>query len=211
MTFASSIFLAVATVFSVLNWVAVGRKNSILEYVSKPASTVAFLFVLATVDVVHDAPWGWRIAAFVFCLFGDVFLMLPRDAFIPGLASFAIAQMLFAISFATGETSGGRALVGFLIVLPIAVLLARRIIRALRRTGSVELVPPVAVYMVVISAMTIAAIAEGSPVAIAGAAIFMMSDSLIAETRFVKARAWHSVGIMVTYHVALAGLALGVL
>ena len=211
MTFASSIFLAVATVFSVLNWVAVGRKNSILEYVSKPASTVAFLFVLATVDVVHDAPWGWRIAAFVFCLFGDVFLMLPRDAFIPGLASFAIAQMLFAISFATGETSGGRALVGFLIVLPIAALLARRFIRAIRRTGSVDLVPPVAVYMVVISAMTIAAIAEGSPVAIVGAAIFMVSDSLIAETRFVNARAWHSVGIMVTYHVALAGLALGVL
>ena len=211
MTFASSIFFAVATVFSVLNWVAVGRKNSVLEYVSKPASTVAFLFVLATVDVVHDAPWGWRIAAFVFCLLGDVFLMLPRDAFVPGLASFAIAQMLFAISFTTGETSGGRALVGFLIVLPIAALLARRFIRAIRTTGPVELVAPVAVYMVVISGMTIAAIAEGSPVAIAGAAIFMMSDSLIAETRFVKARAWHPVGIMATYHVALAGLALGVL
>jgi len=210
-TFASSIFLAVATVFSVLNWVAVGRKNSILEYVSKPASTVAFLLVLATVDVVHDAPWGWRIAAFVFCLFGDVFLMLPRDAFIPGLASFAIAQMLYAISFATGETSGGRAMVGFLVVLPIAAFLARRFIHAIRRTGSVDLIAPVTVYMVVISAMTIAAIAEGSPVAIAGAAIFMMSDSLIAETRFVKARAWHAVGIMVTYHVALAGLALGVL
>jgi uncharacterized membrane protein YhhN len=210
-TFASSIFFAVATVFSVLNWVAVGRKNSVLEYVSKPASTVAFLFVLATVDVVHDAPWGWRIAAFVFCLLGDVFLMLPRDAFVPGLASFAIAQMLFAISFTTGETSGGRALVGFLIVLPIAALLARRFIRAIRITGPVELVAPVAVYMVVISGMTIAAIAEGSPVAIAGAAIFMMSDSLIAETRFVKARAWHPVGIMATYHVALAGLALGVL
>ena len=153
---------------------------------------MAFLFVLATVDVVHDAPWGWRIAAFVFCFLGDVFLMLPRDAFVPGLASFAIAQMLFAISFATGETNGGRALVGFLIVLPIAALLARRFIRAIRITGPVELVAPVAVYMLVISAMTIAAIAEGSPIAIAGAAIFMMSDSLIAETRFVKAREWHS-------------------
>ena len=211
MTFASSIFLAVATAFSVLNWVAVGRKNSILEYVSKPASTVAFLFVLATVDVVHDAPWGWRIAAFVFCLLGDVFLMLPRDAFIPGLASFAVAQMLFTISFATGETSGGRTAFGFLIVLPVAGLLARRFIRAIRITGPVELVAPVVVYMLVIAAMTIAAIAEGSPVAIAGAAIFMVSDSLIAETRFVKARAWHSVGIMVTYHAALAGLALGIL
>jgi ElaB/YqjD/DUF883 family membrane-anchored ribosome-binding protein len=39
----------------------------------------------------------------------------------------------------------------------------------------------------------------------------MVSDALIAETRFVKARPWHSVGIMVTYHLALAGLVLGLL
>ena len=65
--------------------------------------------------------------------------------------------------------------------------------------------------MVVISAMAVGAIGGGNEVAIAGALIFMASDSLIAETRFVKERAWHSVGIMVTYHLALAGLALSIL
>ena len=211
MILASFLFLAVAAVFSILNWIAVGRKNTILEYISKPASTVAFLLVLVTVDVVHDASWQWRVAAFVFCFFGNVFLMLPRDAFIPGLASFAIAQVLFTVSFATGETTTGRTIVGLLIAVPAAALLGRRFVGAIRTAGHPELVVPVAVYMVVISAMAVGAIAEGSPVAIAGALIFMVSDSLIAETRFVKERSWHSVGIMVTYHLALAGLALGVL
>jgi len=39
----------------------------------------------------------------------------------------------------------------------------------------------------------------------------MLSDALIAETRFVKARPWQPVGIMVTYHLALTGLVLGLL
>jgi hypothetical protein len=48
-------------------------------------------------------------------------------------------------------------------------------------------------------------------IGIAGAIFFMLSDALIAEHRFVKERSWQPVGIMVTYHVALAGLALGLL
>jgi hypothetical protein len=57
--------------------------------------------------------------------------------------------------------------------------------------------------------MAVSAIAGGTVIGIAGAAFFLLSDALIAEQRFVKERAWQPVGIMVTYHVALAGLALG--
>jgi hypothetical protein len=53
--------------------------------------------------------------------------------------------------------------------------------------------------------------AGGTALGIVGALFFMLSDSLIAEHRFVKERAWQPVGIMVTYHLALAGLALGLL
>lgn len=196
---------------SLLNWFAVGKKNAILEYISKPTATIAFLLTVATTEVVHDAPWGWRIAAFAFCMAGDVFLMLPKDAFIPGLASFAVAQILFTVSFAMGETTAIRLILGLVVAVPLAALLARRFVTAIRASGHAELVAPVCVYMVVISAMAVGAIGSGNVVAIAGALIFMASDSLIAETRFVKERAWHSVGIMVTYHVALAGLALSLL
>ena len=71
------------------------------------------------------------------------------------------------------------------------------------------MVAPVVVYMVVISAMAVTAVGAGSPLAIAGAVLFMASDALIAESRFVRERAWHPVTIMVTYHLALTGLVLG--
>lgn len=211
MSQASAAFLVIAVAMSLLNWWAVGKKNATFEYISKPVATISFLLTVALFDVVHDAPWGWRIAAFAFCLAGDVFLMLPKDAFIPGLASFAVAQILFTVSFATGETTAIRLILGLVVAVPLAALLARRFVSAIRASGHAELVAPVCVYMVVISAMAVGAIGSGNAVAIAGALIFMGSDSLIAETRFVKERAWHSVGIMVTYHVALAGLALSVL
>lgn len=137
--------------------------------------------------------------------------MLPRDAFIPGLASFAIAQILFTVSFATGEFSGLRLIVGVAIALPVLAFLVRRFVGAIKTSGHGELVVPVVVYMVVISAMVVSSIAAGSAVAMAGAVLFMVSDSVIAESRFVRERPSHGVGIMVTYHAALAGLVLGLL
>ena len=210
MTQASVNLLVIAAAMSLINWFAVGKKNALLEYISKPAATIAFLITAAMFDVVHDASWGWRLAAFAFCLAGDVFLMLPKDAFIPGLASFAVAQILFTVSFATGETTASRVFIGLIVAIPLAALLARRFVTAIRASGHAQLVAPVCVYMVVISAMAVGAIGSGNALAITGALIFMASDSLIAETRFVKERAWHSVGIMVTYHLALACLALSI-
>lgn len=208
MTTTPTVLLLIAAVLSALNWVAVGRGDKRLEYVTKPAATLAFLAVAATLDVPHDASWAWRLGALVLCIAGDVFLMLPKDAFVPGLASFAVAQVLFTVSFASGETRGPRVIAGLALAVPVAVVLARRFVTAITSSGHGELVVPVIAYMAVISAMAVGAVASGSAVAIAGAAIFLASDSLIAETRFVRARAWHGVGIMVTYHLALAGLAL---
>lgn len=203
--------LVAAVLLAVLDWVAVARGSELLEYVSKPATTVALVALAATLDVDHGASWGWRVAALVFCVLGDVFLMLPRDAFVPGLASFAIGQVLFTVSFAADDVDVLRLVGGALVGVPIAALLARRFVGAMRRSGHGELVLPVIVYVAVISAMAVAAVGSGNPAAIAGAVVFMVSDSLIAESRFVRARPWHRVGIMVTYHLALVGLVFGLL
>jgi uncharacterized membrane protein YhhN len=52
------------------------------------------------------------------------------------------------------------------------------------------------------------AVASGNAMAAVGALLFMASDSLIGETRFVQARPWAGVAIMVTYHLGQAGLVL---
>jgi uncharacterized membrane protein YhhN len=59
--------------------------------------------------------------------------------------------------------------------------------------------------------MAASAIASGNPWAIVGALLFVASDSLIAETRFVGPRTGGAVAIMVTYHFAQAGLVLSLL
>ena len=209
MTGASFALLGVAAVLAVLDWVAVARGSKTLEYVAKPGATAAILATAVALEVARDAPWVWLLFALVFCLFGDVFLMLPRDAFVPGLASFAVAQILFAIGFVSADPAVGRLVLGAAVVAPVALVLARRFVGAIRRARRPDLVVPVVVYLVVISVMAVTAIAAGSSLAILGALTFMLSDALIAESRFVKRRNWHGVGIMVTYHFALVGLVLG--
>jgi len=210
-TVASSSFLVLAAVFALLDWIAVARGSSRLEYVAKPAATVMFLAAAAALDVGRDAAWVLVLAALVCCVAGDVFLMLPRDAFVPGLVSFAVAQVLFAAGFVAGGLGARGLVAGAAVAIPAAALLARRYIGALRRSGHAALVAPVAIYMVLIAVMVVAAAGSGAPLAAAGAASFMVSDSLIAESRFVATRRWHPVAIMVTYHAALAGLVLGLL
>ena len=209
MTSTVVVFLVVASIFSVGDWRAVQAAKKSFEYVCKPLATVGFLAVAIAISNAESLPQTWRIFALVFCLLGDVFLMLPRDAFVPGLASFAIAQICFAVSLLNEDVTTLRLLIGLVIVVPATLVLARQFLCHISTSGHKELVLPVMVYMVVIAAMATSAIAGATAVGIVGAIFFMLSDSLIAEQRFVKERSWQPVGIMVTYHVALAGLALG--
>lgn len=196
---------------SCLDWVAVVRRNKPIEYVCKPAAAALFFVAALTLDPVDDTARVWMAIALVFCIAGDVFLMLPRDAFVPGLASFAIAQILLTVSFAIRETSTIRLLIGFAVVLAVLFALARRFIGALANGDQRGLIPPIVVYMTVISAMVVSSIASGSVWGILGAVLFMASDSLIAEQRFVREQRWQPVTVIVTYHLALAGLVSGLI
>jgi len=71
------------------------------------------------------------------------------------------------------------------------------------------MVPAILLYVTVISAMVVSAIAGGTAIGMVGAVLFLTSDSLIAEQRFVAPRSWQPLAIIVTYHLALAGLVLG--
>jgi uncharacterized membrane protein YhhN len=204
-------FLAVAAVFAVGDWVAVGRKDTRLEYLCKPASTLALAGVAATLDAAHGDRQAWFIAAVVLSLAGDVFLMLPQDRFVPGLASFLLAHVAYTVGFALhGGDAGDYALGAAIVVLAVAPL-ATRFLGALRRSGDRALLAPVTIYIAAIAAMGASAIASGNAWAIAGAALFITSDALIAETRFVAPRSWGRLAIMVTYHLGQTGLVLSLI
>jgi uncharacterized membrane protein YhhN len=135
-------------------------------------------------------------------------LMLPSDAFVPGLAAFLLAHVAYIVGFAVAGLAAGWAVVGVALVLVAASSLGRRIVLAVAKGRSRELVVPVSAYMTVISVMVVLAFASAEPFAIAGALLFYSSDALIAWDRFVAPKTWARPAIMVTYHLAQAGLVL---
>ena len=208
MTVATVAFLVFAVVAPV-DWIAVHRGERRVEYVAKPLATLALLVVAASIDGSYDGRRWWFVAALALSLAGDVFLMLPRDLFVPGLAAFLVGHLAYVVGFWVDDPPGGVALVlGVVLVGVVVVLLAGRILAGLRAAGQRDLVPPVTIYMAVIAAMAISAIGAGPGLAIAGASLFLASDALLAWNKFVRPVAWAPVGIMVTYHLAQAGLAL---
>ena len=177
-------------VVSAVDWFAVATRRLRLEYVCKPAAALAFLATALVLDPGSGDARIWFCLALGFCVVGDVFLMLPNDAFVFGLGAFLVAQVCFTVGFAVDGVTEVRLAIGVAVVAAVGVPLAWRFVRALRSTGARKLLVPVVAYVVVISTMTASAIGAGNAWAIAGAAMFFSSDALIAETRFVAPRPW---------------------
>src|SRR5262249_61263174 len=70
---------------------------------------------------------------------------------------------------------------------------------------------PVLAYMAVTSLMVASAFGTHRPAAIVGAALFYVSDSLIAWTRFIQPKPWGDLAVIVTYHLGQLGLALSLI
>jgi len=205
------ILLASAGALAVGDWVAVARDDRRLEYLCKPGALALLVGVALALDPAHDDVRAWFVAALVLSLAGDVFLMLPDDRFVPGLASFLLGHVAYVVGL---NLHGGSADELVLAAIPVAVVttvLAARILRAVAAGGHRELMGPLVAYMLVISAMVTSALASGNPPAAVGAALFFASDALIAETRFVRPHRGARVAIMVTYHLGQAGLVLSLL
>ena len=145
--------------------------------------------------------------ALALSLLGDVLLMLPSDRFVAGLAAFLLAHLAYVGGFVDGGLSAPRALLTAAVVAAVVGPVGIRIVRGAARTQR-DAAIPVAVYITVISAMIVSAGGSGRVVALAGAALFAFSDSLIGWNRFVAATRHASVTIMVTYHLGQALLVL---
>ena len=211
MTAGAWVFLGLAAVAAVGDWWAVARERKALEYLCKPA-TLAFLVLVAiALETDDNVVRACFVVALVLSLLGDVFLMLPQDLFVAGLASFLAAHLAFVVGlWLDGQTALVFA-VGVAVAAIAIAMIGRRILIAVRRGDQPEMAPPVAAYMGVISLMLASAIGTGEPLAIAGASLFYASDALIAWERFVRPQAWHRLAIIVTYHLAQTGLTLSLL
>jgi uncharacterized membrane protein YhhN len=200
------VLVALVAVLAVADWWAVASDNRALEYIAKPATLAVLVAIAIVLHPERSDQRTWFVIALVLSLAGDVFLMLPKDLFVPGLASFLLAHIAYTVGFDLHPGST-RALVGAcLAVVAVGIVLAMRIITRVARGDDPSLLAPVVTYMVVISAMVASALAAGPLLAAVGAMLFYASDTLIAWDRFVRARSWMPLAIIVTYHLGQAAL-----
>jgi uncharacterized membrane protein YhhN len=192
--------LGITVVCAVIDWVAVRHEHRPVEYVFKPLTLVALTATALALDPADSTVRTWFVVALVFSLIGDVFLMLPRDLFVPGLGSFLLAHVAYIVGLVVAGLEPAAFVGGVALVAAAGIAIAPRLLAGIRRTEP-AMAPPVVAYMAVISTMLACAVGTGHGVAIGGALFFYVSDALIGWGRFVQSYDWGRLAVMVTYHV----------
>lgn len=157
-----------------------GRMRGLMwmHWVFKPLTML--IIIGAVVSYAKPSPLRtWVLVALGFSLLGDVILMLPIKGFVFGLAAFMVALIVYAIAF----TREGTVRPYHLAALPVLGVMLFFTLKPLWPSlGALQI--PVAAYGAISCATIVAAAVRGNPMAIAGAALFTLSDTLLAYARF---------------------------
>lgn len=180
-----------------------------LHWLCKPLTTLLIAWTVWRTPSALPRYRGWLLAGLLLSTLGDVFLMLPVDAFVPGLASFLIAHIAYLLAL---RQRGG----WFAAAWPFVVyaLVAGGVLSQLWPGLPEALRPPVVVYVAVLAVMAAQALAvwwrhrdAASASAAWGGACFVLSDALLAWDRFVTPFAAASAAVLASYWLAQWGLA----
>jgi uncharacterized membrane protein YhhN len=205
------LLVASAGISATLHLISEYRGVKWLVYVAKPLTTLLLIAAAASAPSA-DRSYQFRILIGLLCsLAGDIFLMLPRNYFMPGLVSFLGAHIAYISAFSHDNRFASRPL----FLLPYAV--AAAVVLWLLWPGLGKLRIPVLIYVAVLIAMawqatTRAAIEQSVPAygAAVGAALFIVSDASLALNRFRNPFRAAQAVVMSTYVVAQVLIALSV-
>ena len=155
-------------------------------YVFKPLTTALLLALALAAPPQGAARYQLAVAVgLALSLVGDVFLMLPGDRFAPGLCSFLLAHLAYLVAFAADvPLAAAPVLFAPFALFGLAIL-------ALLWRGLGRLRVPVALYVLVIVSMAGQAVGRAwllrnpaATLAASGAALFVVSDTLLSVNRF---------------------------
>jgi uncharacterized membrane protein YhhN len=203
--------IAIALSAALATW-AEHRGARRVVYAAKPLTTLLILALAATAPgAVSPRYQALVCAGLLFSLAGDVFLMLPRDRFVAGLASFLVAHGLYVAAFAPRPPTLNAP--GVLLVLAVFGI---ALLRALwSRLDGLRL--PVAVYAAALLGMAWQAAERwtglgttAALLAVVGAGLFVVSDSVLAWQRFRTRVRYGQIVVLSTYFAAQWLIALSV-
>jgi len=163
------------------------RDNRVGRYIFKPLAAAAFVWLAVALDATSTTYGNWLLAALIFCLVGDLFLM-PDDerGFLAGLAAFLCGHLLFAVAFLQLPANLSGLAISAVPALVLLIVVWRWLLPHVNR----EMKLPVTLYILVITAMLLCAgLTAGQPAAlliIGGAWGFACSDLAVARRQFIQ-------------------------
>jgi len=187
-------------------------KKRVLKYVLKPLTTI-----LVIILALQQSPEGIDLYGLTilfglgFSLIGDVYLMLPTNKFIQGLAAFFIAHIFYIVAF----SSGFGPFLDFEYLIPVAIYAIIFLWVLLPKTGKMKL--PVIIYTFVLMIFMWQAtgmyyyMAQTSAFYVfIGAIFFVISDTILAYAKFITNFRLSSMFIHSTYWGAQILIALSI-
>lgn len=179
-----SLVIAIAALLAIVGAMEPALRT--LHYVCKPLTTLLIAALAWRAVAAHPAYRRAVLAGLVASTAGDIWLMLPRDAFVAGLASFLVAHLAYLFAL-----TRRRALLPLRWPALAYAVLATAILALLWPKLPDALRAPVVVYVIALAAMAVqaatVALSRPSPGARAaawGGASFVVSDALLAIDRF---------------------------
>ena len=148
---------------------------------------------------------------FLFSAGGDYLLSVYKDGeqvyFLYGLISFFAAHVFYSITFLLGAKWQSKRLLG---ILPLFLFASAMIVILTPNLGEMQI--PVYAYVSIITVMGVGSLLQKrfSAVLVAGAMLFVLSDSLIAINKFLVEIPLSWLWIMLTYYGGQLLIALGI-
>ncbi|NNC96343.1 MAG: lysoplasmalogenase [Chitinophagales bacterium] len=203
------IYFLIFCVIAIVELYAEATSNVMLRFVFKPLVMISLISFFTLLSNKRSDVFYIFLVAFLFALAGDVLLMftdLDQNFFLFGLAAFLLTHVLYIIGIAKKSILhfNLKKITGILFVFIISAVLLFSIWKGLN-----EMAVPVILYTIAIASMMVSAIIHEPEtnrsayiLILCGAALFMLSDSLIAINKFGGGLERSSLLIMTTYIAA---------
>lgn len=201
-------------VTALLNWSSVLRSDVVVERITKPTImllTIGLAWSLDGEGRVDSAP-SLRVllVALGLSLVGDVLLLrATQGRFLAGLAAFLAAHVAYV--WAILETPGRGGFPWWVLPLVPALLIVHARFGRDIVLGAGRQRLPVLLYELSLFALVLAAGWKGDWLVVVGAALFVVSDTILGHDRFVLERRSAPIQTIVTYHLAQVLLVVGLL
>ncbi len=177
------------------------------EYIFKPLLMISLGYYFVNATILRGVRQNqFVLAAIVFSLLGDVFLMF-EGYFIKGLGAFLIAHLFYIYAFRSEASrffSKKKLFIPTILVLVYGYFLLMQVLPNV----ALPLKVPITVYAIAILLMLLTTLHRWGNVSdisfkyvIVGATLFVISDSMIAISKFVTSFPMDGVLIMATYGV----------